>query len=153
MMADSSADAKGEASEQTAVQEFLVILEEHQKNCVRQGKYIEADIARKRLEQLSQHEGRRRQEELRARQVAQRVGVEEAHGLEFQQFNAVWDAKMREYEERAGELLEAMRLRHVLDQQVPASSRAHDRSLATCEAQRDAGPPPRPRPRRSSRSA
>ena len=37
--------------------------------------------------------------------------------LEFQQFNAMWDRKMKEYEERAGELLEAMRQRHLLDAQ------------------------------------
>jgi hypothetical protein len=29
----------------TAVQDFLVILEEHKKNCEREGKYIEADSA------------------------------------------------------------------------------------------------------------
>lgn len=29
----------------TAVQDFLVILEEHRKNCEREGKYIEADSA------------------------------------------------------------------------------------------------------------
>ena len=40
--------------------------------------------------------------------------------LEFQQFNAMWDRKAKEYEERAGELLEAMRQRH----QVSAVARA-----------------------------
>jgi hypothetical protein len=29
----------------TAVQDFLAILEEHMKNCEREGKYIEADSA------------------------------------------------------------------------------------------------------------
>ena len=35
--------------------------------------------------------------------------------LEFQQFNQMWDETMIEYEQRAGELLEAMRQRHALD--------------------------------------
>jgi len=35
--------------------------------------------------------------------------------LEFQQFNTMWDRKMKEYDERAVELLEAMRQRHELD--------------------------------------
>lgn len=35
--------------------------------------------------------------------------------LEFQTFNAMWDRTMKEYEERALELLEAMRQRHELD--------------------------------------
>jgi len=103
--------------EASAVHDFLVILEEHKKNCERAGKYIEADMAKKRLEELRQHEENRRQEGLRSRQIAQRLGVEEAHMLEFQQFNAAWDRKTKEYEERASELLEAMRQRHILDVQ------------------------------------
>ena len=98
-----------------AVAEFVQILDEHRKTCEREGKYIEADIAKKRLEELRQHEESRRQEGLRSRQIAQRLGVEEAHMLEFQQFNSMWDNKMKEYEQRAGELLEAMRQRHMLD--------------------------------------
>ena len=98
-----------------AVAEFVQILDEHRKTCEREGKYIEADIAKKRLEELRQHEDNRKQEGLRSRQIAQRLGVEEAHMLEFQQFNSMWDNKMKEYEQRAGELLEAMRQRHVLD--------------------------------------
>ena len=35
--------------------------------------------------------------------------------LELDQFNSQWDRKMAEYEMRATELLEAMRLRHALD--------------------------------------
>ena len=33
-----------DASEDSAVQDFLQILEEHRKNCERQGKYVEAEI-------------------------------------------------------------------------------------------------------------
>lgn len=38
----------------------------------------------------------------------QRLGVEEAHMLEFQQFNLVWDKKMGQYEEHAQGLLNSM---------------------------------------------
>lgn len=99
-----------------AVTEFLHILEEHRQNCVRQGKYIEADIAAKRLKELKQHEENRKQEGLRSTQISQRLAIEESHMIEFQEFNSMWDSKMKEYELRAGELLEAMRQRHVLDQ-------------------------------------
>ena len=101
----------------SAVADFLAILEDHKKSCERAGKYVEAEIAKKRLEELRQHEENRREEDLRSRQIAQRLGIEEAHMLEFQQFNAMWDRTMKEYEERAGELLEAMRQRHELDAQ------------------------------------
>lgn len=85
-------------SEDSAVQDFLEILEEHRKNCERQGKYVEAEIAKNRLEELKLHEENRRREAMRSRQIAERLGVEEAHMLEFQQFNMIWDKKMAEYE-------------------------------------------------------
>ena len=48
------------SSEDTAVQDFLEILEEHRKNCERQGKYVEAEISKNRLEELRLHEENRR---------------------------------------------------------------------------------------------
>lgn len=96
MVARSSmADDDGDY-EDTAVAEFLSILEEHRKNCERQGKYVEAEIAKNRLEELKLHEYNRRKEAMRSRQIAERLGVEEAHMLEFQQFNHIWDQKMAE---------------------------------------------------------
>ena len=89
-----------------------VILEEHRKNCEAQGKYVEAEIAKNRLEELRQHEFSRRKEALRSRQIAERLGVEEAHMLEFQQFNAAWDKKFEDYEAKAAVLEEKMRERH-----------------------------------------
>jgi hypothetical protein len=47
-------------NEDSAVQDFLEILEEHRKNCERQGKYVEAEIAKNRLEELKLHEENRR---------------------------------------------------------------------------------------------
>ena len=101
--------------DETHVAQFVRALDHHRKECEREGKYIEADIASKRLAELKKHEQKKRLEELRERQIAQRLGVEEAHMLELQQFNSTWDRKMSEYEERANELLEAMRHRHMLD--------------------------------------
>jgi cobalamin biosynthesis Mg chelatase CobN len=102
-------------SEDAAVQDFLEILEEHRKNCERQGKYVEAEIAKNRLDELKLHEENRRREAMRSRQIAERLGVEEAHMLEFQQFNLVWDRKMAEYEAHAEELVEAMKERHAAE--------------------------------------
>lgn len=102
-------------SEDAAVQDFLEILEEHRKNCERQGKYVEAEIAKNRLEELKLHEENRRREAMRSRQIAERLGVEEAHMLEFQQFNLIWDKKMAEYERHAEDLVEAMKERHAAE--------------------------------------
>ncbi len=100
------------SSEDSAVQDFLQILEEHRKNCEKQGKYVEAEIAKNRLEELRQHEENRRREAMRSRQIAERLGVEEAHMLEFQQFNQLWDKRMAEYEQKSADLVETMRERH-----------------------------------------
>uniref|UniRef100_A0A7S2UZK5 Uncharacterized protein n=1 Tax=Fibrocapsa japonica TaxID=94617 RepID=A0A7S2UZK5_9STRA len=104
-----------DGQEDSAVQDFLQILEEHRRNCERQGKYVEAEIAKNRLEELKLHEENRRKEAMRSRQIAERLGVEEAHMLEFQQFNMVWDRKMEEYEHHAQELVRAMKERHMAE--------------------------------------
>ena len=96
--------------EDSAVQDFLDILEEHRKNCENEGKYVEAEIAKNRLEELKLHEENRRVEALRSRQIAERLGVEEAHMLEFQQFNQKWDKKMEIRAEAT--LLENAKARH-----------------------------------------
>jgi hypothetical protein len=49
-----------DTNEDTAVADFLEILEEHRKNCERQGKYVEAEIAKNRLDELKLHEENRR---------------------------------------------------------------------------------------------
>jgi len=103
------------AFEDEAVKDFIAILEEHRLNCERQGKYVEADIARARLDELRVHEENRRREAMRARQLAERLGVEEAHMLEFQQFNVEWDRRMADYEENAARLILAMKERHVAE--------------------------------------
>jgi len=59
---------------------------------------VEADIAKTRLEELKVHEDNRQKEAMRARQIAEKLGVEEAHALELQQFNSQWDKQMEEYE-------------------------------------------------------
>lgn len=87
-------------------------MEEHRKNCEQQGKYVEAEIAKNRLEELKLHEDKRQEEALRARQISEMLGVEEAHVLELKQFNMNWDKKMSEYEERASTMVDNMKKKH-----------------------------------------
>merc|ERR1712100_919563 len=90
----------------------LHILEEHRAECEAQGKYVEAEIAKKRLDELHEHESKRQKEAMRSRQITERLGVEEAHMMEFQQFNAIWDKKMEEFEVNAKQLVDNMRKKH-----------------------------------------
>ena len=91
--------------------DLLEVLDAHRDNCERLGKYVEAEIARKRIDELKGHEEARRKEAMRARQLAEVLAVEEGHMMEFQQFNAMWDAKMQAYETNGGQLIQAMRVR------------------------------------------
>merc|ERR1719277_1069246 len=84
----------------------------HRLECERTGKYEEAELARGRLEQLRQHEEERRREELRSQQLAERLGVEEAHMKELQEFNDSWDQKATEFEAHAASRQDTLAGRH-----------------------------------------
>ena len=47
------------------------------------------------MKQLREQEDKRRREELQQEQLAERLGIEEAHMAELREFNALWDAKVR----------------------------------------------------------
>ena len=100
------------ADQESAVQDFIYALQEHQRNCERLGRYTEAEIAKARLAELKQHEESRRRETLRARQLAEVLAVEEAHMMEFQQFNMLQDAKGAAFEQNAQALMDSLRERH-----------------------------------------
>merc|ERR1712188_37951 len=110
-MADSSPQLE-DGNNEESVQDFLRILEEHRAECEAQGKYVEAEIAKKRLDELQEHEANRQKEAMRSRQITERLGVEEAHMMEFQQFNAIWDKKMEEFKANAKQLVDTMRKKH-----------------------------------------
>merc|ERR1711990_952604 len=95
-----------------SVSDFLRILEEHRIECENEGKYVQAEIAKKRLDELRDHEENRQREAMKSRQITELLGVEEAHMMEFQQFNAIWDKKMEEFEMNAKELIDNMRKKH-----------------------------------------
>jgi len=95
-----------------AVQNFLEVLERHRIQCEQQGKYDEADLAKRRLEQLRAQEENRRKEEMMSEQLSERLGVEEAHMKELQEFNQIWDARVAEYEAHAANLQSTLAERH-----------------------------------------
>jgi len=84
--------------------EFMEVLEKHRLECEANLKFEDAHLAQQRLAQLREHEQQRRREETRAAQLADRLGVEEAHMQELQQFNDLWDQKVQEFEAHAENL-------------------------------------------------
>ncbi|CAD7971086.1 unnamed protein product [Amoebophrya sp. A25] len=99
-------------AEEAQIQDFLEVLEKHRTECERLGKYEEAELAKTRLDQLRMHEENRRREELRSQQLAERLGVEEAHMKELQEFNEIWDKKVADFESHAGNLQNTLGSRH-----------------------------------------
>ena len=78
-----------DTNEDTAVADFLEILEEHRKNCERQGKYVEAEIAKNRLDELKLHEENRRR--------VSAVFVYQCHQRQFFTFSKTMGSQMITY--------------------------------------------------------
>jgi len=110
-------DPEDIGTDDAPIQDFLDVLERHRIECERQGKYEEAELARTRLEQLRKHEENRRREELRSQQLAERLGVEEAHMMELQEFTEIWDRKAAEFEAHAAGLQNTLAARHQQEHQ------------------------------------
>ncbi|KAL4508358.1 hypothetical protein ABPG72_003662 [Tetrahymena utriculariae] len=83
------------------LEEQIDVLSEHQQNCMKQGKYIEAEMAQKKIKELKDKLEKKRKEELKQRHLNEKLGVEKAHLEEFNQFNEFWDKKMAEFNEEA----------------------------------------------------
>lgn len=78
------------------VEDYLAVLEEHRRNCDREGNYQEAEMAKNRIEELRLQEGQRQMENLLLKQQQDRLQIEEAHTREYEQFNQEWDNRMQE---------------------------------------------------------
>jgi hypothetical protein len=87
-------------------------LYEHQKNSQQSGKYIEADLAKKKLAELKGDLQKKLRDEIRKRHVAEKTEVEKAHMEEFSEFNSYWDKKIEEFEAEALRIDEETRQKH-----------------------------------------
>jgi len=83
------------------IEEYIDVLIEHQANCERQGKYVEAEMSKKRVTELKADLERHRREELKSRHINEKLEVERAHLEEFNKFNEFWDGKMAEFDDEA----------------------------------------------------
>lgn len=62
---------------------FSAVLEEHRKQCEMEGKYVEAEMAKNRIEELKVQDFNRRREQLIFDQAREREEVEQAHLMEY----------------------------------------------------------------------
>ena len=78
------------SGDEAVVAQFLSLLEAHRSRCERRHLYIEAALAEEKLRELRAHEDARRLHALTTRHLAEKLDLEEAHILEFNEFNQVW---------------------------------------------------------------
>jgi len=62
---------------------YSAVLEEHRKQCEMEGKYVEAEMAKNRIEELKIQDYNRRREQLVYDQAREREEVEQAHLMEY----------------------------------------------------------------------
>ncbi len=74
--------AQGEPTESN-IDEFIEILDQHRKKCEQEGKYVEAEMAKNRINEIKAQEIQKSKDNLRSKQLSERLEVEEAHMLEF----------------------------------------------------------------------
>ena len=60
--------------------------------------FVEAEMAKNRIEELKLQEFQRRREELIFNQTKEREEVEQAHIMEYQEFNKNWDDTLAQIE-------------------------------------------------------
>ena len=72
-------------------EDFLSILNEHRKNCEREGKFDQATQARKRLKELRIFEEEKRKQETFGKHRREIVALENAHRIELKELTNKWN--------------------------------------------------------------
>ena len=79
--------------------EYIRILAEYRRDCEMKAQYKEAELVQHVLKHLRLEEETRHVKGLDEQQEMERRGLEEAHALEFQNFNLLWNEKIEAFEE------------------------------------------------------
>ena len=76
-------------------EDYLQVLIEHQRNCEREGNFVEAEIAKNRIEELKVQEAQRSMENLLLKQQQDRLSIEEQHTKEYEEFQQNWEQRLQ----------------------------------------------------------
>ena len=83
--------------------------------CEREGKYVEAEMAKNRIEELKQQDFDRRSQELIFNQTQQREECEQAHIKQYQEFNQQWDEDLLQTQKEDGQAMSELENRHAVE--------------------------------------
>jgi hypothetical protein len=119
--------------------EVVPMLKERQQKCIQEGNLMEAEAIKLKILSLQKRQKALEDEELTARQKADRESVEEAHLERFNDFNAVWDEKLAEYSRDSEAQLQKLADRHQtermqvlqrLEDEMPKTAKACSKVLS-----------------------
>lgn len=94
---------------------YSKVLEDHRITCEKEGKYVEAEMAKNRVSELKQQDYDRRLQELIFNQTQQREECEQAHIKQYQEFNQQWDEDLLQTQKEDGQALAELENRHALE--------------------------------------
>ncbi|KAJ9470972.1 immunodominant antigen [Diplonema papillatum] len=95
--------------------EYISILAKYRHTCEKRSNYKEAELVQHVLKQLRLEEENRHVYALTQQQDLERQGLEEAHMLEFQNFNQIWNEKIDSFEEHQLECEAVMLEQHSME--------------------------------------
>ncbi|GIQ85992.1 hypothetical protein KIPB_007759 [Kipferlia bialata] len=103
------------AEDEVVVGDFISVLEDHLRQCEADGKYYEADCARKRLVELRHDHVKRQADDMKRRHSVEVAQVEEAHRAELERFQEIWDQRQDEFDLKSDSMLDSMQQRQEAD--------------------------------------
>lgn len=79
------------------LQDAVPLLKQRQKECIAEGKFLEAEALKHRVAELLVKQRQVELTQLKSRQASERVTVEAAHMDDYREFNARWDESLAKY--------------------------------------------------------
>lgn len=110
------------------MEDYLAVLEEHRRNCEREGNFVEAEMAKNRIEELKFQEAQRQLEQLNLKHQQERMQIDEAHAKEYEQFQQEAEQNNQQKEQEGMLAIQQLEERHnkeleenraVLEQKIP----------------------------------
>ena len=79
-----------DGSEITTIDEYLFKLREYVRECEEEKKYVQAQATQQKIDEITKKEDEKRKNELTSRQLSEQLEVENAHNIEFVEFENEW---------------------------------------------------------------
>lgn len=83
-----------------------------------QNKFLEAETARQKIEELKESLNCNKQGELNEKHQTEQQDIDQAHQEECQQFKQFWTEKMEEFKKEGEELMAELQSRHIEEQSL-----------------------------------